>query len=72
MSPERRRELAADTLYHISRCDHNADQIAAIESVFLEIEREVREECAKVADEMDCAMFCGVGHEVGTRIREGK
>lgn len=29
----------------------------------------VIEECAKVADAMDCAMLCGVGHEVGTRIR---
>ena len=27
------------------------------------------ETAAQVADEMDCAMLCGVGHEVGTRIR---
>jgi hypothetical protein len=27
------------------------------------------ETAAQVADEMDCAMLCGVGHEVGTRVR---
>jgi hypothetical protein len=85
MSPECRRELAADTLYHISRCDHNADQIAAIESAFLEIEREVREECAKVCESLkirnkfarnefpqaESGFNDGI-HECAAAIREGK
>jgi hypothetical protein len=68
LTPERRRELAEK--FQVAYDE--TPMCFMIESVFLEIEREIREECAKIADEMDCAMFCGVGHEVGTRIREGK
>ena len=63
MTPERIRELAEEAWRDTVICDGG---IKALESAFLELEREVREECAKVCEEPE--QFQTVGEIMGNKI----
>ena len=67
MTPSRRRELAEKW-----RAEYNSTNKpwqVILESAFLEIEREVREECAKVCDLIGEAHRIAVDYQAGTAFK---